>query len=107
MNVPPNRIQVRECSKASLILFDLRKTILGASEFLEFSHSLDPKDTLSAVPNLITSARGWRCIGGCESRASARSRAEAQNLHLLFAQGYGLRGPARRGAQGARLRATD
>jgi hypothetical protein len=40
MNVPRNRIQVRECSQASLISLDLRKTILVASEFLEFSHSL-------------------------------------------------------------------
>ena len=35
-----------------------------------------------------------------------RVRTEGQNLYLLFAQGHGLRGSARSGAQSAQLRAA-
>jgi hypothetical protein len=43
MNILRNRIRVRKESLAHSVLLDLRKTILVASQFFAFSHSLDHK----------------------------------------------------------------
>ena len=52
INVLPNRVQALEDWRALLILVDLRKFILVASQFFEFLHSLDPSLTWGS-PRLL------------------------------------------------------
>jgi hypothetical protein len=65
MNILQNRIRVRKESLAHSVLLDLRKTILVASQFFAFSHSLGHVWTAPAVQgesDYQRSARVQSCI---------------------------------------------
>ena len=49
LNILPNRIMVRKDLPAHLILLDWRKTILVASQFFAFLHSLGHKRPIHGV----------------------------------------------------------